>query len=336
MAAPNLTLAVEPTEAGKAVFLDLAPPKAGASGHAMIILRLRITNNTANDVVVNAIQFSFPGSAVATVDMEGVQFVLDPDGDVKPAEALGKIAPGQTATWSNGRVDLDPGEAKDMHDNMIYVVGSAPPKVHVHVFCNGFSQAATITSNLAKYSIPRPGSALLLPIAAGDLRSGEFLVAQSWHWANGGAGGTQIMAHDVSVQAVTNGAWSQLLPDKEGTNDSYRIWDKPIRAMADGEVESWEASMDDNATLGMPKPTPTPTSGNHFWIKHGDVMAVYCHLRKGTQPAALLVKGAKVSAGQVLGRIGNSGNSSNPHTHIELRRDRLQGVALGCPSTTAG
>ena len=321
MAAPSLAISVEPAESGKAVYLELAPAQAGQSGHAMIILRLRITNDESSAVVVSGIRFSFPGSVVPPVDMQGVAYVLDPDGKSKPLEALGTIAAGQTATWSNGRVDVDPSKAgTDMRDNMVYVDGAAPPEVLVEVFCKNFSEPASVSRDLAKWAIPEPTGSLLFPIAAGDLREGEYVVGRSWHGTNGGAPGTQIMAHDVGVQAVSGGVWSDRHPGMSGTNDSFRIWDTPIRAMADGEVESFESEMDDNVTLGDQDPTPTPKEGNHYWIRHGDVIAVYSHLRKGSQPVELLTKGATVKAGQFLGRIGNSGNSTNPHTHLELRR----------------
>ena len=332
MAAPNLTISIEPTEGGKAVYLELAPAQAGQSGHAMIILRLRITNGGGSAVVVSGIRFSFPGSAAPPVDMQGVAYVLDPSGKVGPLEALGTIEAGQTATWSNGRVDVDPSkDGTDMRDNMVYVAGAAPSEVLVEVFCENFSEPATVSRDLAKWAIPEPTGSLLFPIAAGDLRDGEYVVGRSWHRSNGGASGTQIMAHDVDVQAVSKGAWSNKHPDMSGTNDSYRIWGTPIRAMADGEVESFEWEMDDNATLGEQKPPPDPVAGNHFWINHGDVLALYSHLRKDSQPAALLMKGAKVKAGQVLGRIGNSGNSTNPHTHLEVRRvgsSQLRGLVF--------
>ncbi|MET0323712.1 MAG: M23 family metallopeptidase [Ilumatobacteraceae bacterium] len=333
MAAPNLTISLQPMEGAKAVYLELAAPQAGQGGHAMVILRLRIKNAGSTAVVVSGIRFSFPGSSVPPVDMEGVAYALDPDGDdVGPLDALGRIEAGQSATWSNGRVDVDPSEkGEDMRDNMVYLAGPVPPQVLVEVFCEGFSQPATVGKELAKWAIPEPTGSLRFPIAAGDLRDGEFVVGRSWHWANGGASGTQIMSHDVSVQAVTLGAWSELLPGRSGTNDSYRIWNVPIRAMADGTVESFESEMDDNATLGEQKPTPDPVTGNHFWINHGEVRAVYSHLRKGSQPAELLAKGATVKAGQIVGRAGNTGNSTNPHTHLELRRSgtsALRGLAF--------
>ena len=144
------------------------------------------------------------------------------------------------------------------------------------------------------------------------------------HWANGGAPGTQIFAHDIGVVGWDNNArkWSGLLPGTNGSqNDDYRIWNKPVRAVADGTVESWSDGMDDNTVLGeFPDPTPSPEGGNNITIKHGTELVKYCHFRKGSMPAELKAKGTKVSEGQLLGRAGNTGNSTNPHTHIECVR----------------
>ena len=51
-------------------------------------------------------------------------------------------------------------------------------------------------------------------------------------------------------------------------------------------------------------------------------------LRKGSMPAELKHKGAKVSEGQLLGRAGNTGNSTNPHTHIYLDVKDEQGKVV--------
>lgn len=81
--------------------------------------------------------------------------------------------------------------------------------------------------------------------------------------------------------------------------------------------------MDDNTVLGeFPDPTPSPVSGNHFWIDHEGVFALYAHLRMGSMPTELLQNGAHVSAGQLLGRAGSRGNSTNPHTHLEVRKGK--------------
>jgi len=342
MSTPNLTIAVEPVESGKAVYLPLAARAADQDPQVKIVLRLRITNNEASQVVVSGIQFSFPGSQVAPVDMQGVAFVLDPDGATTAAQAMGAIQPGQTATWSNGVVDLNPDpNVNNTVSNVVYLPAPAPPQITASVSCNGFSSPATVTLDLAPYTSPTPAGAFLFPFSATDLAQGEYAVTSARHWANGGAAGTQIFAHDISIQGYdpqTNG-WSQLKTGgSKMNNQDYRIWGKPVRAVADGVVEDWVDGMatntitvDANGNLQLPSPTPSPVSGNRFWIRHGDVLVLYAHLQKDTLPAALLVKGAPVQAGQSLGLAGNSGNSSNPHTHTQCQRDSLSGPLRGMP-----
>jgi Peptidase family M23 len=322
MAAPNLNIAVEPLESGKAAYLPLAPSADGGTAQLKIVLRLRIMNNEAAEVVVTGIQFAYPRSGVPASTMQGVALVLDPDGDQKPSDANGAIQPGQTATWSNGVVKI----GSNTVDNAVYLDTPAPAKVAVKVTCEGFASPATTTLELAPYTKPVADGAFLLPYGPSELRADEYVVTSARHWANGGAAGGQIFAHDISVQGIdSDGSWSQLLPGgSDVKNSDYRIWSKPVRAVADGTVESWKDGMPTNTItkgsdgkLQFPSPTPDPVAGNHFWIRHGDVLVLYAHLQKGTLPADLLQKGAPVHAGQKLGLAGNSGNATNPHTHMQ-------------------
>ena len=53
-----------------------------------------------------------------------------------------------------------------------------------------------------------------------------------------------------------------------------------------------------------------------------------CHL----QPGSLLVKaGDRVAAGQPLGRVGNSGNTSEPHVHVHLQDSPDDFMGEGVP-----
>lgn len=346
MAAPSLAIAVEPLEAGKVVYLPLAAGAADQDPEFKNVLRLRITNNHKDRVVVNSIQFSFPGSATLPKYMQGIGFVLDPDGPVDPKDANGAIESGQTATWSNGVVDLNPDpDVKKNVWNVVFRPEPAPPQIKVSIWCNGFTSPAIVSLDMAPYTSPTPEGGFLFPFSADDLEEDEYPVTSGKHWANGGAYGTQIFAHDIGVEqydSQTTG-WSQL---KSGgsfmNNTDYRIWGKPIRAVADGTVESWFDGMvtntitvDANGNLQFPNPTPNPGTGNHFWIRHGNVVVLYAHLQAGTLPPRLLRQGAEVAAGQLIGRAGNSGNSTNPHTHIECQRDFISGPLRPMPFRNA-
>jgi peptidase M23-like protein len=99
--------------------------------------------------------------------------------------------------------------------------------------------------------------------------------------------------------------------------ESYTIFGKPVLAVADATVDS--------ITEGQPEQTPGkyPTNvtlaeadGNSVILDLGQGhYALYAHM----QPRSLKVRaGDKVKRGQVLGLVGNTGNSVAPHLHFQL------------------
>lgn len=55
-------------------------------------------------------------------------------------------------------------------------------------------------------------------------------------------------------------------------------------------------------------------AGNHIFIDSGGIVVALCHLQQGSVQVA---RGQRVRVGDVLGRCGNSGNSTEPHLHIQ-------------------
>ncbi|WP_228991737.1 M23 family metallopeptidase [Streptomyces sp. DH8] len=74
--------------------------------------------------------------------------------------------------------------------------------------------------------------------------------------------------------------------------------------------------------------------GNHVVLDlGGGVYAVYAHARRGS----LRVKtGDRVRAGQEIGRVGNSGNTTEPHLHFHLMDGPDPDDARGAPFTWRG
>lgn len=62
--------------------------------------------------------------------------------------------------------------------------------------------------------------------------------------------------------------------------------------------------------------------GNFAIIRHGNCRVLYAHLKLGSVDEGGLKAGDTVSAGQFIGRMGNSGSAGTPHTHVHA--DRLQ------------
>ncbi len=74
-------------------------------------------------------------------------------------------------------------------------------------------------------------------------------------------------------------------------------------------------------------------AGNHvvIEIELGVVVAV-CHLRRGSIP---VVPGQAVTVGSPIGQCGNSGNSTEPHVHLQAMThedaDRARAIPITFP-----
>ncbi len=97
-------------------------------------------------------------------------------------------------------------------------------------------------------------------------------------------------------------------------NESYFAFGKEVVAPLDGVIISAENTIADN--------TPNVDTneeqllGNHVVIEHeNDEYSVIAHLKEGSLRVS---KGDSVSAGDILGLAGNSGNSSEPHIHFHV------------------
>jgi murein DD-endopeptidase MepM/ murein hydrolase activator NlpD len=71
----------------------------------------------------------------------------------------------------------------------------------------------------------------------------------------------------------------------------------------------------------MPVPTPDPDrarlAGNHVMLECGGIEILLAHLREGS---VRVDAGDQVAQGQLLGVVGNSGNSFEPHLHVRAQR----------------
>jgi hypothetical protein len=317
MTKPDLTVTIEPSVSDKITYLPLGAPTADGESMIKIVLRLNIKNNYSDkNVEVTEIKFVFPSSSV----------------DMKNVNNYGNmnIGPLKTVSWSNGLVDLDPDpEISDLYNNSVFLLAPAPTTVTINLTCQGYTEDFTITKDLVRHRSPTRAGSYLFPYSNTDLKYNEYFITSAVHWANGGSSGPQIFAHDIGVVGFDpqSQQWSQTFGTSYSNNEDYRIWGKPVRAIADGDVISYRDTMDNNiikvvsGKLQFPeKPTGAPNDwgrGNYILVRITNAeLVMFCHFQKGSIPNLLKQEGAKVKTGDIIGNVGNSGRSTNPHTHI--------------------
>lgn len=117
-------------------------------------------------------------------------------------------------------------------------------------------------------------------------------------------------------------AWDFIRVDAEGrpaSGDdlaSYDSFGQPVLAPADGTVVMARDGFED---LPPGRAGPVETA-NVVAIDHGGgVRSRLAHLRKGS---VLVRAGDRVTSGQPVGAIGNSGSTEQPHLHLQFEDDR--------------
>lgn len=99
----------------------------------------------------------------------------------------------------------------------------------------------------------------------------------------------------------------------------YLIFAEPVFAPCDGIVD---IAVDDRPDMQVPLPDATRLEGNHVFLDCGDYGVLLAHLQSGSVAVAV---GDKVKAGQMVGRVGNSGRSFEPHLHMHAQRHAPDG-----------
>jgi len=302
-----------------------SPPMAvRANGATVLVYELRITNLGTKERAISALEVKAPDIASPLVSWSAAE--------VKAASRLGGAPPA-----SDGSI-LPAGRS-----TLVYVWASVPdgapvPRQLQHrlVVSPPDSATATRRDTLDGYVVMvRTGTprAISPPFGGGP-----------WLAANGpsntsGHRRTVVPIHgEARIPQRFATDWIKIGPD--GTlfhgdstkNANWYGYGTPVVAVADGIVTEVKDSIIENVpmspTMAVPITLET-VGGNHVILDiGGGVYAFYAHV----QPGSLKVKlGDKVKRGQVLGLLGNSGNSTAPHLHFQLTDGNSPLGAEGVP-----
>jgi len=160
---------------------------------------------------------------------------------------------------------------------------------------------------------------------------GPPLRGGSWLAANGPAAGSghrramiaidggQFIAQRFAIDYVKSNGTGRRFTGDSLKNESYAAYGMDALAVADGQVVAVKDGIPQNVPGITSRAVPITletVGGNHVIIDiGGGHFAFYAHL----QPGSIRVKmGDRVKRGQVVGLVGNSGNSTEPHLHFHI------------------
>ena len=117
-------------------------------------------------------------------------------------------------------------------------------------------------------------------------------------------------------------AWDFTRVDDDGTrfeadgsqNDDYFVWNEPVYAPASGYVVEVVRDAPDNTPGDYPEDAKNNMVGLHL----GGAYYLYLlHFKQGSIPESIEAE-TTVEAGDLIGYVGNSGTSLEPHLHVSL------------------
>lgn len=94
---------------------------------------------------------------------------------------------------------------------------------------------------------------------------------------------------------------------------AYVIFGRPVLAPCSGRAI---AALDGRPDMPVPQMDLTSRPGNHVVLRCGSIDVLLAHLQRGSLQ---VTQGQAVGSGDVVGRVGNSGATGEPHLHIHVQ-----------------
>ena len=295
-------------------------PFAGSDGRTHLVYELETINFSSGETTIEQLEVldADTGDVVDTLDAEEVAGRLQPAGLRDAADAL---APSMTALVFL-HVAFD--EANEVPDRLVHRLSlraeAAPP------------DQRQITEEVVPTDVDRRDVAVVGP----PLRGSDYLAADSCCDATRHTraslpiNGQVWLAQRYAVDYEQLDADSRIYSGEKEDLDSYTIYGQEAIAVADGTVAKVIDGLPEQVPGVFPQGiSPEEADGNSVILDlAGGNYALYAHF----QPGSIRVEqGDRVERGDVLGLVGNSGNSLAPHLHFHVMSSPLPLASNGLP-----
>ena len=309
-------------------FLELRVPKpptvASGGGAAFLVYELHVTNFAPQTMTLTRVEVATDAGDARRVLLAITDSVLTRNlsrpGTNAPTAERAIVAGGARAVvWLWVPVDRN----------------ATPASVQHRVFVDQGAGDSLRSRHLDGpiVSVAREGPAVGPPLRGGVWLIGNGPAPETGHRrALIPVGGVPSIAQRFAIDYVSTGDDHTTFSGDRLRNESYYAYGKDAIAVADGRVVATRDSIPENipgpASRAVPITLET-VGGNHVILDiGGGRYAFYAHL----QPGSLRVDvGDRVTRGQVVGLVGNSGNSTEPHLHFHIADGTAPLMSEGIP-----
>jgi murein DD-endopeptidase MepM/ murein hydrolase activator NlpD len=278
-------------------------PFKGGDGRYHLVYELQLENYTGNVVSADQLQVLDAGKDTVVAEFTAAQVASRLV--VRDARAVaGKFGASQVGLlYLHVKYDL---------------LGNIPEALDHRLTMR--SNDSTVSATAAHLPIERPTQLVIdAPLRGKRFIAGDGCCDSTRHVRatlalNGHAFASQRFAIDWEELDSSGRIYAGA--DSKNPN-SYVIYGKPAYAVADARVIAAVDGMENSPIGSFPIALPIDKAdGNHVVLDlGGGHYALYAHFA----PHSVLVKeGQYVRRGQVLGKVGTSGNSSEPHLHFQV------------------
>jgi murein DD-endopeptidase MepM/ murein hydrolase activator NlpD len=308
----TLLLAAVPPSAAqfRLIGLDIRVPKAPvavpSAGRAHLVYELRVSNLGRQGYAMQRVEVSAGGTQLATYEGDSLRRIALAVGETRDGRIVGA-----------GRQTL-------VYLHVAVPAGAVPDSLsHRFMLTHPDSLDGPARDTLSGFTLAVDRS--VPPVLHAPLADGPWVAAN-------GPGNTS--GHRRTVIPLEGRAripqrfatdWIKLGSDGRGwhgdstVNANWYGYREPLLAVAAGTVVATKDGIIENVpfspTMAVPITLET-VAGNHVILDIGNGRyAFYAHLIPGSLRVQL---GDRVRAGQVIGLLGNSGNSTAPHLHFHL------------------
>ena len=282
-------------------------PVPATDGKIHLAYELVLTNTTPQDVTLTGVDVRAGDRTLLSLPGERLTYWTRLAGNPVPTTTLG---PAQTGyVWLDVAVDPDETVPAELsHTVAISVTDPSPPLI-----------PASLTENIAPVTVQtRQPISIAPPLNGPNWLDGDSCCDMSAHrTALNPIDGEIWAAERFAIDYVQLGPDGRLFAGDEAQLDSYPYVGSDVVAVGEGPVVSVVDGLPEQVPGTAPTDLPLEEYGGNHVVQDlgGGNYAFYAHLQTGS---VQVEPGDHLSTGQVLGALGNSGNSDAPHLHFHV------------------